>query len=50
MENKLRDVLRMLHFDRCKLGNISILGKLKMFRILSFYGSDIRELPNEMGS
>ncbi|XP_057460991.1 disease resistance protein At4g27190-like isoform X1 [Actinidia eriantha] len=41
--------LRTLHLDRCKLGNISILGKLKMLEILSFFGSDIEILPREIG-
>ncbi|GFZ04936.1 hypothetical protein Acr_17g0005080 [Actinidia rufa] len=41
--------LRTLHLDRCKLGNISILGKLKMLEVLSFFGSDIEILPREIG-
>ncbi|KAI8006686.1 Disease resistance protein [Camellia lanceoleosa] len=41
--------LRTFNLDRCKLGNIYILGKLKKLEILSFYGSDIKILPREIG-
>ncbi|KAL7186534.1 hypothetical protein ACSBR2_028299 [Camellia fascicularis] len=41
--------LRTLNLDRCELGNISVLGKLKKLEILSFYGSDIKILPREIG-
>lgn len=40
--------LRTLHLDRCRLGNLSLLGKLKKLEILSFFGSDIKELPMEI--
>ena len=41
--------LRMLHLHHRKLGDISILGKLKKLEILSFFASHISELPKEMG-
>ncbi|KAK4368448.1 hypothetical protein RND71_012240 [Anisodus tanguticus] len=41
--------LRTLRLDRCKLGDVSILGRLKSLEILSLYVSSIRELPNEFG-
>ncbi|GMP65373.1 hypothetical protein CsSME_00026195 [Camellia sinensis var. sinensis] len=40
--------LRTLHLDRCRLGNLSLIGKLKKLEILSFFVSDIKELPMEI--
>ena len=41
--------LRMLHLHHRKLGDISILGKLKRLEILSLFASYIKELPKEIG-
>lgn len=41
--------LRMLHLHHRKLGDISILGKLKKLEILSLFASYIKELPKEIG-
>ncbi|OMP04500.1 Disease resistance protein [Corchorus olitorius] len=41
--------LRSLRLKHCKLHDISSIEKLKKLEILSFHGSDIRELPNEIG-
>ncbi|KAL2336508.1 hypothetical protein Fmac_010954 [Flemingia macrophylla] len=43
--------LRMLCLERCTLAeNLSIIGKLKKLRILSFSGSEIKKkLPNNLG-
>lgn len=38
----------MLHLHHRKLGDISILGKLKKLEILGFFASHISELPGEM--
>ncbi|XP_022753653.1 probable disease resistance protein At4g27220 [Durio zibethinus] len=42
--------LRTLHLERCKLLDISVLGKLKKLEVLSFSCSDIKELPEEIGN
>ncbi|RVW53210.1 Disease resistance protein [Vitis vinifera] len=41
--------LRTLRLDRCKLGDIALIGELKKLQVLSMVGSDIRRLPSEMG-
>ncbi|KAK6269804.1 hypothetical protein POUND7_006909 [Theobroma cacao] len=41
--------LRALHLEHCKLNGLSSLGKLKALEILSFRGSDITKLPDEIG-
>ncbi|XVF78689.1 hypothetical protein PTKIN_Ptkin14bG0155600 [Pterospermum kingtungense] len=41
--------LRTLHLECCQLLEISIVGKLKKLQVLSFSGSDIKELPEEIG-
>ena len=40
--------LRTLCLDRCKLGDMAIIGELKKLQILSMVGSDIQQLPREM--
>ena len=40
--------LRTLCLDRCKLGNVAIIGELKKLQVLSMVGSDIQQLPREM--
>ena len=40
--------LRTLCLDRCKLGDVAIIGKLKKLQVLSMMGSDIQQLPREM--
>ncbi|XP_060190736.1 probable disease resistance protein At4g27220 [Lycium barbarum] len=44
---KVLTSLRTLRLDRCKLGDVSSLGRLRSLEILSLSGSSIRELPNE---
>ncbi|KAL4272622.1 hypothetical protein GQ457_13G002590 [Hibiscus cannabinus] len=41
--------LKALHLEHCKLDGLSSLGKLEQLEILSFQGSDISELPDEIG-
>ncbi|XVF03993.1 hypothetical protein REPUB_Repub05bG0042100 [Reevesia pubescens] len=41
--------LRALHLEYCKFNGLSSVGKLKKLEILSFQGSDINELPEEIG-
>ncbi|CBI22325.3 unnamed protein product, partial [Vitis vinifera] len=41
--------LRTLSLDRCKLGDIALIGELKKLQVLSLVGSDIQQLPSEMG-
>ncbi|KAJ8569855.1 hypothetical protein K7X08_006432 [Anisodus acutangulus] len=41
--------LQVLSLDHCTLDDMSILGKLKGLEILSLYGSNIKELPDEIG-
>ncbi|XVF78691.1 hypothetical protein PTKIN_Ptkin14bG0155800 [Pterospermum kingtungense] len=42
--------LRTLHLEWCNLPDeLSILGKSKKLQVLSFSGSDIKELPEEIG-
>ncbi|XP_021287373.1 probable disease resistance protein At4g27220, partial [Herrania umbratica] len=41
--------LRALHLEHCKLNGLSSLGKLKTLEILSFRGSGIGKLPDEIG-
>ncbi|XP_010660247.1 probable disease resistance protein At4g27220 [Vitis vinifera] len=41
--------LRALRLDRCKLGDIALIGELKKLQVLSMVGSDIQQLPSEMG-
>ena len=40
--------LRTLCLDRCKLGDVAIIGELKKLQVLSMVGSDIQQLPREM--
>ena len=40
--------LRTLCLDRCKLGDMVIIGELKKLQVLSMVGSDIQQLPREM--
>ena len=40
--------LRTLCLDRCKLGDVVIIEKLKKLQVLSMVGSDIQQLPREM--
>ncbi|RVX18822.1 hypothetical protein VitviT2T_021077 [Vitis vinifera] len=40
--------LRTLCLDQCQLGDIAIIGELKQLQVLSFVGSDIKQLPKEM--
>ena len=40
--------LRTLCLDRCKLGDMTIIGELKKLQVLSMVGSDIQQLPREM--
>ena len=40
--------LRTLCLDRCKLGEVAIIGELKKLQVLSMVGSDIQQLPREM--
>ncbi|KAK4567822.1 hypothetical protein RGQ29_003543 [Quercus rubra] len=42
--------LRALHLDFCELTDVSAIGALRKLEILSFLGSDIKELPREMGN
>ena len=42
--------LRALHLEICELTDVSAIGALRKLEILSFLGSDIRELPREMGN
>ncbi|KAL5848625.1 hypothetical protein ACOSQ4_006638 [Xanthoceras sorbifolium] len=44
----LRD-LQTLCMDQCKLRDVAVIGKLWKLEILSFHGSDIEELPEEIG-
>ena len=37
--------LRTLYLDRCKLGDMAIIGELKKLQVLSMVGSDIQQLP-----
>ncbi|KAK9025834.1 hypothetical protein V6N11_038689 [Hibiscus sabdariffa] len=41
--------LKALHLEHCKLDGLSSLVKLEQLEILSFQGSDISELPDEIG-
>eukprot|EP00261_Vitis_vinifera_P026530 XP_010659964.1 PREDICTED: disease resistance protein At4g27190-like isoform X1 [Vitis vinifera] len=41
--------LRTLRLDRCKLGDIALIGELKKLQVLSMVGSHIQQLPSEMG-
>ncbi|TXG62273.1 hypothetical protein EZV62_013636 [Acer yangbiense] len=40
--------LQALCLDRCELGDTTLIGNLKKLEILSFRGSDIEKLPEEM--
>ena len=40
--------LRTLCLDRCKLGDMAIIGELKKLQVLSMVGSEIQQLPREM--
>ncbi|TXG53685.1 hypothetical protein EZV62_018941 [Acer yangbiense] len=40
--------LQTLCLDACKLGDVADIGKLEKLEFLSFCGSEIRELPEEM--
>ncbi|KAK2640402.1 hypothetical protein Ddye_028197 [Dipteronia dyeriana] len=40
--------LQTLCLDQCKLGDIAVIGDLKKLEILSFYGSNINKLPEEL--
>ena len=40
--------LRTLCLDRCKLGDVAIIGELKKLQVFSMVGSDIQQLPREM--
>ena len=40
--------LRTLCLDRCKLGDMTIIGELKKLQVLSMVGSDIQQLPRKM--
>ncbi|KAK2640397.1 hypothetical protein Ddye_028192 [Dipteronia dyeriana] len=40
--------LQTLCLDRCELGDITFIGSLNKLKILSFSGSDIEKLPEEM--
>ena len=40
--------LRTLCLDRCKLGDVAIIGELKKLQVLSMVGSNIQQLPREM--
>ena len=40
--------LQTLCLDRCKLGDMTIIGELKKLQVLSMVGSDIQQLPREM--
>ncbi|KAH7513153.1 hypothetical protein FEM48_Zijuj12G0166400 [Ziziphus jujuba var. spinosa] len=42
--------LRTLHLEYCVLGDISRIGGLEMLEILSLIGSEIEELPKEIGN
>ncbi|RVW64550.1 Disease resistance protein [Vitis vinifera] len=42
-----KDVHELPH--RCKLGDIALIGELKKLQVLSMVGSDIQQLPSEMG-
>nr|XP_048321729.1 disease resistance protein At4g27190-like [Ziziphus jujuba var. spinosa] len=42
--------LRTLHLEYCVLGDISRIGGLEMLEILSLIGSEIQELPKEIGN
>ena len=37
-----------LCLDRCKLGDMAMIGELKKLQVLSMVGSDIQQLPREM--
>ncbi|KAJ9682531.1 hypothetical protein PVL29_018450 [Vitis rotundifolia] len=41
--------LRTLCLDRCELGDIALIGELKKLHVLSMVGSNIQQLPSEMG-
>ncbi|KAJ7942914.1 Disease resistance protein [Quillaja saponaria] len=41
--------LRMLRLDQCVLGDISMIGELKILRVLTLSGSKIEVLPREIG-
>ena len=40
--------IQTLCLDRCKLGDITLIGKLTTLRVLSMVGSNIQQLPQEM--
>ncbi|XP_034680168.1 uncharacterized protein LOC117910214 isoform X4 [Vitis riparia] len=40
--------LRTLCLDQCQLGDIAIIGELKKLQVLSFVGSNIKQLPKEL--
>ena len=40
--------LRTLYLDRCKLGDLTIIGELKELQVLSMVGSNIQQLSREM--
>ena len=40
--------LRTLCLDKCKLGDMAIIGELKKLQVFSMVGSDIQQLPREM--
>ncbi|XP_034708024.1 uncharacterized protein LOC117931212 isoform X2 [Vitis riparia] len=40
--------LRTLCLDQCQLGDLAIIGELKQLQVLSFVGSNIKQLPKEM--
>ncbi|XP_059658474.1 uncharacterized protein LOC132304770 [Cornus florida] len=44
----LPNTLRTLHLTSCKLGDISMIGKLRNLEILSFCGSQIVEIPSNI--
>ncbi|KAJ9682087.1 hypothetical protein PVL29_018124 [Vitis rotundifolia] len=40
--------LRTLRLDQCQLGDITTIGELEKLQVLSFAGSNIKQLPKEM--
>uniref|UniRef100_A0A2N9GN18 NB-ARC domain-containing protein n=1 Tax=Fagus sylvatica TaxID=28930 RepID=A0A2N9GN18_FAGSY len=42
--------LRTLHLEYCELADVSTIGSLGNLEILSFLGSEIKELPREIGN
>ncbi|TXG73918.1 hypothetical protein EZV62_002497 [Acer yangbiense] len=41
--------LQTLCLDQCQLRNVAIIGELKRLEILCFWGSDIEQLPTQIG-